>query len=41
MAHKPFKIHETQKKWLERLHDTLEMLVTIQGMILINEWIRS
>lgn len=37
LLHKPFNVHQTDKKWLQRLHYVLETMFTVQAMIILNE----
>ena len=40
LLHKPFNVHKTDKKWLQRLHYVLETMFTVQLMIVLNELIK-
>ncbi|MBR1825219.1 MAG: hypothetical protein IJ770_01370 [Alphaproteobacteria bacterium] len=40
LLHKPFNVHQTDKKWLQRLHHVLETMFTVQAMIILNELIK-
>ena len=41
LLHKPFNVHQTDKKWLQRLHYVLETMFTVQAMIILNEWLKT
>lgn len=40
LLHKPLDVHQTKKEWLKRFHYVLEMIFTIQFMIILNELIK-
>ena len=40
LLHKPFNVHQTDKKWLQRLHYVLETMFFVQLMIVLNELIK-
>ena len=41
LLHKPFNVHQKDKKWLQRLHYALETMFTVQAMIILNEWLKT
>jgi hypothetical protein len=40
IIHKPLNVHETKKRWLQVTHYWLEYAVVIQGIIIVNEFLK-
>lgn len=41
LMHKPFDVHRSPKAWLVKLHEHLELVLVMQFMIILNEWLKT
>jgi len=36
LIHKPFNVHESNKRWVQEIHRYLEIAFVMQGLIILN-----